>query len=257
MNAAVGTMCAFVADRPVTSYAAGLAADAAAYRRFAQALLEQGMHVIPRGLLYLSTEHGAAELELARASVAAAAALLPGRDRGGMTATPVIEADRVYKDYGHVQALRGASLQVHRGEIVALVGDNGAGKSTLLKAMCGARPAGQRRDPHPRRSRVELTSARVAHSLGVQTVYQDLALAPDLSVPREHLPRHGDAAARPARPARRARRVATMARDSDAALRALGIELAHGRASRSRTCRAASARRSRSRAPCTGPRTRS
>ena len=55
-----------------------------------------------------------------------------------MTATPVIEADRVYKDYGHVQALRGASLQVHRGEIVALVGDNGAGKSTLLKAMCGA-----------------------------------------------------------------------------------------------------------------------
>ena len=70
----VGTMCAFVADRPVTAYAAGLAADAAAYRRFAQALLEQGMHVIPRGLLYLSTEHGAAELELARASVAAAAA---------------------------------------------------------------------------------------------------------------------------------------------------------------------------------------
>jgi glutamate-1-semialdehyde 2,1-aminomutase len=74
VNSAVGTMCAFVADHPVTTYTAGLAADAAAYRRFAQALLEQGMHVIPRGLLYLSTEHGAAELELARASVAAAAA---------------------------------------------------------------------------------------------------------------------------------------------------------------------------------------
>jgi simple sugar transport system ATP-binding protein len=54
------------------------------------------------------------------------------------TAEIVLEAVDVYKDYGHVEALRGASLRVARGEIVALVGDNGAGKSTLLKSMCGA-----------------------------------------------------------------------------------------------------------------------
>ena len=140
-----------------------------------------------------------------------------------MTATPVIEADRVYKDYGHVQALRGASLQVHRGEIVALVGDNGAGKSTLLKAMCGVV------QPDSGEIRilgmpVELTSARVAHSLGVQTVYQDLALAPDLSVPANIF--LGMEMLRPGLLGRLGvLSRGTMARDSDAALRALGIEL--------------------------------
>jgi glutamate-1-semialdehyde aminotransferase len=67
-------MCAFVAETPRLSYLDTLDADAAAYRRFAQALLENGLHVIPRGLLYLSTEHGREELDLARTSVAAAAA---------------------------------------------------------------------------------------------------------------------------------------------------------------------------------------
>jgi glutamate-1-semialdehyde 2,1-aminomutase len=74
VNVDVGTMCAFVADLPVPTYVETLAADAGAYRLFAQSLLENGMHVIPRGLLYVSTEHGATELDLARASVAAAAA---------------------------------------------------------------------------------------------------------------------------------------------------------------------------------------
>ena len=140
-----------------------------------------------------------------------------------MTATPVIEADRVYKDYGHVQALRGASLQVHRGEIVALVGDNGAGKSTLLKAMCGAvQPDGG--EIRILGAPVALTSARVAHSLGVQTVYQDLALAPDLSVPANIF--LGMEMLRPGLLGRLGvLSRGTMARDSDAALRALGIEL--------------------------------
>ena len=98
-----------------------------------------------------------------------------------MNGEVVISAQDVYKDYGHVQALRGASLEVHRGEIVALVGDNGAGKSTLMKTMCGAvQPdAGEIRIlGRP----VDLASVKIAHELGVQTVYQDLALAPDLNV---------------------------------------------------------------------------
>jgi len=51
---------------------------------------------------------------------------------------PAIVARGIRKHYGHVEALRGASLSVGSGEIVALVGDNGAGKSTLMKVMCGA-----------------------------------------------------------------------------------------------------------------------
>jgi len=94
----------------------------------------------------------------------------------------VIEAVDVRKDYGHVSALRGASIAVKGGEIVALVGDNGAGKSTLLKSMCGAvsPDSGEIRILG---ERVVFASIRAAHALGVQTVYQDLALAPDLSVP--------------------------------------------------------------------------
>jgi simple sugar transport system ATP-binding protein len=140
-----------------------------------------------------------------------------------LTSDIVIEADDVYKDYGHVQALRGASLHVRRGEIVALVGDNGAGKSTLMKAMCGAvQPDGGEIRILGRR--VELSSARVAHELGIQTVYQDLALAPDLSVPDNIF--LGTEVLRPGLLGRLgvlSRR--TMASEADHALSSLGIDL--------------------------------
>lgn len=93
----------------------------------------------------------------------------------------VIEAVDIVKRYGHVQALSGASLQVRPGEILALVGDNGAGKSTFAKVICGAVAPDSGRlsfwgEP------ITVTSIRHAQQLGVETVYQDLALAPDLSV---------------------------------------------------------------------------
>lgn len=93
----------------------------------------------------------------------------------------VIEAVDIHKAFGSIQALSGASLQVRSGEIVALVGDNGAGKSTLTKVMCGALK------PDSGRlvfwgTEIEVQSIRRAQELGVETVYQDLALAPDLSV---------------------------------------------------------------------------
>jgi simple sugar transport system ATP-binding protein len=135
----------------------------------------------------------------------------------------VISAHDVRKDFGHVQALRGASLEVRRGEIVGLVGDNGAGKSTLLKTMCGAL---QPDDGEIRilGHRVELASVRVAHEFGVQTVYQDLALAPDLSVPENVF--LGTEAVRPGILGKigvLSRR--TMSIQADEALRALGISL--------------------------------
>jgi glutamate-1-semialdehyde 2,1-aminomutase len=72
----VGVGHAFMAPEPVTTYAATLRADGALYRSFAGALLEQGVHVIPRGLLYVSTEHTEADLAETREAVRAAAATL-------------------------------------------------------------------------------------------------------------------------------------------------------------------------------------
>lgn len=93
----------------------------------------------------------------------------------------VIEAVDIVKRYGHVQALSGASLQVRPGEVLALVGDNGAGKSTLTKVICGAVPPDGGTLSFWGEA-TNVTSIRHAQELGVETVYQDLALAPDLSV---------------------------------------------------------------------------
>jgi galactofuranose transport system ATP-binding protein len=51
--------------------------------------------------------------------------------------TPLLRAQSIDKAFGGVPALRGASLEVARGEVHALVGENGAGKSTLIKVVTG------------------------------------------------------------------------------------------------------------------------
>ena len=92
-----------------------------------------------------------------------------------------IAAEHISKQFGHVQALRDASLRADYGEIVALFGDNGAGKSTFLRVLQGIhRPdSGQVTVAN---EQVTMTSVRDAQRLGVDTVHQDLSLAPDLSV---------------------------------------------------------------------------
>lgn len=94
----------------------------------------------------------------------------------------VIEARDIVKNYGHLSALKGASLQMRAGEVTALLGDNGAGKSTLANIICGAIPrtSGQL---FCRGKQIEMQSIQQAQELGIQVVYQDLALAPDLNVP--------------------------------------------------------------------------
>jgi simple sugar transport system ATP-binding protein len=94
-------------------------------------------------------------------------------------ATPLYEARGIVKRFGHVTALDGADFTVYPGEVVALVGDNGAGKSTLVKTLSGALRPDEGEllfDGRP----VDLHSPLDARALGIETVYQDLALAPEL-----------------------------------------------------------------------------
>ena len=89
----------------------------------------------------------------------------------------MLELRGIRKSFGHVEALRGVDLTLERGEVHAVMGDNGAGKSTLLKVAAGVvRPdAGRGRDRRDRGG-VQLTRWTRA-GVGIETVYQDLALA--------------------------------------------------------------------------------
>jgi simple sugar transport system ATP-binding protein len=94
---------------------------------------------------------------------------------------PVLEARRIVKRFGHVEALRGADFSVYPAEVVALIGDNGAGKSTLIKTLSGVHAPDEgelRVGGRP----VAFSSPIDARRAGVETVYQDLAVADDLSV---------------------------------------------------------------------------
>ncbi|HVT69447.1 MAG TPA: ATP-binding cassette domain-containing protein [Trebonia sp.] len=94
----------------------------------------------------------------------------------------LLEARGIVRRFGHVEALRGADFTAYPGEIVGLIGDNGAGKSTLVKILSGAdQPtSGQILIEG---SPVALDSPQAARDQGIETVYQDLALAADLDPP--------------------------------------------------------------------------
>jgi simple sugar transport system ATP-binding protein len=93
--------------------------------------------------------------------------------------TPILEARNITKTYGHVNALQGANFTVYPGEVVALIGDNGAGKSTLTKIISGVMRPDSGELLFDGRV-VDIGSPSAAQQLGIETVYQDLALAPDL-----------------------------------------------------------------------------
>jgi fructose transport system ATP-binding protein len=93
----------------------------------------------------------------------------------------VLEARNVVKRYGHVTALDGANLELRAGEVLAVIGDNGAGKSTMVKVLCGAVVPDQGEvllDGVP----VHFQSPLDPRKRGIETVYQDLAVAPALDI---------------------------------------------------------------------------
>jgi fructose transport system ATP-binding protein len=97
------------------------------------------------------------------------------------TQAPVLEARGLVKRYGHVTALAGADFELMPGEVLAVIGDNGAGKSTLIQCLSGAiKPdAGEiHLDGEP----VHFANPLEARALGIETVYQSLAVSPALDI---------------------------------------------------------------------------
>ena len=98
-----------------------------------------------------------------------------------VTDTPVLELSGVSKSFGAVQALYEVDFRVAPGQVMALVGDNGAGKSTLIKCIAGIHPidSGEIRfEGQP----VNIHGPKDAADLGIEVVYQDLALCDNLDV---------------------------------------------------------------------------
>ncbi|MGW4565479.1 ATP-binding cassette domain-containing protein [Streptomyces sp. NPDC004561] len=98
-----------------------------------------------------------------------------------VSATPVLALRGVSKRFGAVQALTDVELEVHAGEVVALVGDNGAGKSTLVKTIAGVHPIDEGVIEWEGKS-VQVNKPHDAQNLGIATVYQDLALCDNIDV---------------------------------------------------------------------------
>lgn len=98
-----------------------------------------------------------------------------------VSATPVLALRGVSKRFGAVQALTDVELEVHAGEVVALVGDNGAGKSTLVKTIAGVHPIDEGVIEWDGKT-VRINRPHDAQNLGIATVYQDLALCDNIDV---------------------------------------------------------------------------
>jgi ribose transport system ATP-binding protein len=95
--------------------------------------------------------------------------------------TPVLQLQNIQKRFPGVHALRGVSLEVHAGEVVALLGENGAGKSTLMKIAGGIeRPdAGEVRIDG---AAVAISDVHAAASHGIALIHQELNLLDNLDV---------------------------------------------------------------------------
>lgn len=93
----------------------------------------------------------------------------------------IIELENITKSYGSFDALRGVNLRVDAGQVTCVLGDNGAGKSTLIKILAGLHQPTSGTllvDAQP----VTFSGPRESLNAGIATVYQDLAVVPNMSV---------------------------------------------------------------------------
>src|SRR5687767_14800845 len=102
-----------------------------------------------------------------------------GRPSGGDR--PILDCKGIEKRFGAVEVLKGVDFVVHPGEVVALVGDNGAGKSTLIKCVAGIHPVDGGEVVYDGEV-VHIHGPKESARLGIEVVYQDLALADNLDV---------------------------------------------------------------------------
>jgi D-xylose transport system ATP-binding protein len=92
---------------------------------------------------------------------------------------PLVALKNIHKAFGGVHAVEDVSVNLHPGEVVALLGHNGAGKSTLMKMLAGAYPIDSG-DVLIRGEKVHIRTPADAQGQGIETIYQTLALADNL-----------------------------------------------------------------------------
>ncbi len=98
-----------------------------------------------------------------------------------MTETPLLELRDVNKSFGAVHVLHDVNFVVNPGQVMALIGDNGAGKSTLVKCIAGIHVIDSGEYLFEGKP-VTVHTPRDAAALGIEVVYQDLALADNLDI---------------------------------------------------------------------------
>jgi branched-chain amino acid transport system ATP-binding protein len=91
--------------------------------------------------------------------------------RPAVDGEPMLSLHEVHTYYGNIHALRGISLDVHKGEIVTLIGANGAGKTTTLKTISGLL--------HPRAGTVRFEGNDISHVAAFRLVVGGIGHAPE------------------------------------------------------------------------------
>ena len=136
----------------------------------------------PRPQTRMTKSRGPGAAPLAFPDAAALVSREETRRRPMTDPTPALEMRDISKTFPGVKALNRVRLKAWSGEVMALMGENGAGKSTLMKVLSGAYQADQGGEILVDGKPVAIGNPHAARALGIAIIYQELALAPNLTV---------------------------------------------------------------------------